>query len=343
VKLNRQNKPHIRTRETNTTLMTDVIIALLPLYAMAVYFYGVRAMALGAVGLFTALVADVICVLVSGKIPNIRDFSAVVTGMIIPLLMPASVHFSVVITAVIFAIVVVKHPFGGVGENIFNPAAAGMAFAIVCWPTEVFTYPVPFTKLPISITADTVFKTAASPAKTLALGGLPSDKILELLLGNVPGPMGAVNIMVLITCLLYLVVRRAVHLEVTVSFMAGAAAAAFLFPRAAGNVSVLYELMSGMLLFGAVFMINDPVTSPKRFIPMVVYGAITGAASILFRHLGSYEESMIFALLIMNSVTWMLDLWGENMARAERRKRFESEPDKKISQASYADNGNNQG
>lgn len=341
MKLNRQNKPHIRTRETNTALMTDVIIALLPLYAMAVYFYGIRAMALGFVGLFTAFAVDIICVLVSGKIPNIRDLSAVVTGMIIPLLMPASVRFSVVITAVIFAVIVVKHPFGGVGENIFNPAAAGMAFAIVCWPEEVFTYPVPFTKLPMIIDADTVFKTAVSPAKTLALGGLPSDKILELLLGNVPGPMGAVNILVLITCLIYLFVRRTVHIEVTLSFVAGAAAMAFLFPRASGGESVLYELMSGMLLFGAVFMINDPVTSPKRFIPMVVYGAITGAASILFRHLGSYEESMIFALLIMNSVTWMLDLWGENMARAERRKRFESEPNKKVSQADAVNDGNN--
>ena len=88
-------------------------------------------------------------------------------------------------------------------------------------------------------------------------------------------------------------------------------------------------------------MVNDPVTSPKRLIPMIVYGAITGAASILFRHLGSYEESMIFALLIMNSVSWLLDLWGENMARARRRKRIESKTGAKVSQSAVVDNGNN--
>ena len=340
VKLNPQNPPHIRSRDTNRTIMSDTVIALLPLYAMAAYFYGTRALMLGFVGFCTSCVADALCVLLSGRIPNLRDLSAAVTGLILPLLMPASVRYSVVVVAVIFAVVVAKHPFGGVGENIFNPAAAGMAFAIVCWPSEVFTYPAPFERIPLMLSADTVFRTAASPAKALALGGMPTNDLLDMLLGNVAGPMGAANILVLLTCLLYLVVRRAVHPQVTLSFLAGAAVMAAIFPRAAGGTAVLYELMSGMLLFGAVFMVNDPVTSPKRIVPMIVYGGVTGMASIAFRHLGSFEESMIFALLVMNSTVWLLDLWGEHMARNMRRKERESATDSKVSASSGSDVGN---
>ena len=339
MKLNPQNPPHIRSRDTNRTIMSDTIIALLPLYAMATYFYGTRAIVLGLVGFLTASISDALCILLSGKVPRLRDLSAAVTGLIIPLLFPASVRYSVVVVAVLFAIVVAKQPFGGVGENIFNPAAAGAAFAMVCWPSDVFTYPVPFERLPLWITADTAFRTAASPAKALALGGVPTNDLLDMLLGNVPGPMGAVNILVLLTCLLYLVVRRDVHPEVTLSFLAGAALTALFFPRAAGFSAVLYELMSGMLLFGAVFMVNDPVTSPKRLVPMIVYGGVTGVASILFRHLGGFEESMIFALLVMNSTVWLLDLWGEHMARIRRRKERESETHPQISPASGQDLG----
>jgi len=324
--LNPQSPPHIRTRETNATLMGDTIISLLPLYAMATYFYGGRALLLGLTGLLTALISDMACTMIAGRVPNLRDFSAAVTGLILPLLMPASIRYSIVIVAVIFAIVVAKQPFGGVGENIFNPAAAGMAFAIVCWPAEVFTYPAPFEKIPIKLAADTAIRTATSPAQALALGGLPNQTPLDLLMGNVPGPMGTTNILVLLTCLLYLTVRRTVHGRATLAFLAGGAAVAVLFPRA-GGLAALYELMSGMLLFAAIYMLNDPVTSPKRSAPMLLYSAMTGVLSIMFRHLGRYEESVIFALLVMNSTVWLLDLWGERVARRERRKAHGAQTD----------------
>ena len=228
-------------------------------------------------------------------------------------------RYSIVVVAAVFGVAVAKQPFGGVGENIFNPAAAGMAFAIVCWPTDVFTYPVPFERIPLLLSPDTVLRYGTSPAKALALGGLPASTLLDTLMGNVPGPMGCTGILVLFTCLLFLAVRRSVHVLPSLAFLAGAAAMAVLIPRA-GGLAAAYELMCGMLPFAAVFMINDPVTSPKRSLPMLVYGAMTGVISILFRHLGSYEESVIFAILVMNSAVWMLDLWGEQLARERRRR-----------------------
>jgi len=318
-----QNPPHIRSRESNASLMLSVIVAMLPLYAIATYFYGPRAVLLGLTGALSAGVTDALCMYLGGRVPNLRDFSSIVTGLMIPLLLPATVRYNIVIVAVLFGIAVAKQPFGGVGENIFNPAAAGMAFAIVCWPADVFSYPVPFERIPLFLTADTVFRVGTSPAKALALGGLPANTLIDTLMGNVPGPMGCTSVLVLFTCLLFLAVRRAVHVRATLAFLAGAAALAVLTPRAGGRAA-LYEMMCGMLPFAAVFMINDPVTSPKRSLPMLVYGATTGVISILFRHLGSYEESVIFAILVMNSAVWMLDLWGEHLARERRREKHDA-------------------
>ncbi|MBP1577031.1 MAG: RnfABCDGE type electron transport complex subunit D, partial [Oscillospiraceae bacterium] len=115
MKLHAQNPPHIRTRESNSTFMTDAIIATLPLYAMATYFYGTRVLIIAALSVLITVLVDAFCQMLKRSVPNIRDGSAIVTGLIIPLLMPASARIETVAVAAIFAITVVKHPFGGAG------------------------------------------------------------------------------------------------------------------------------------------------------------------------------------------------------------------------------------
>ena len=139
--------PYVRNRDTAFAVMMDVVIALLPLYFMAFYFFGLRALLLGLASTAAAVVSDFVCILLEGKRPYLRDISSVVTGMILPLLMSAATPYYVVVSASVFAIVFVKHVFGGVGQSAFNPAAAGFAFAAACWPTQVFSYPVPFAEL----------------------------------------------------------------------------------------------------------------------------------------------------------------------------------------------------
>lgn len=304
-------------------MMMDVIIAMLPIYAMATYFYGKRVLAVCLFSVVLTTVTDAVCQMLRRSVPNIRDGSAVVTGMIIPLLMPASARLETIAIAVVFAMVVAKHPFGGTGQNIFNPAAAGVAFATVCWPKTMFLYPVPFDHLPIAI--DDTVRLVNSPAYTLSLGGAPATDMMDMLLGNYSGPMGATNILVLCTCLLFLVVRKTISLSTTLSFLGGYSLVAWLMPRAMLSPvqSVCFEVMSGLTLFGAVFLINDPVTSPKRRLPRIVYGFLTGVLCIHFRHIGRYEESLLFALLIMNAAVWIFDLWGEQLAHLFRRKRLE--------------------
>ncbi|MFV0498219.1 MAG: RnfABCDGE type electron transport complex subunit D [Candidatus Fimivivens sp.] len=331
MKLRAQNPPHIRSRESNQTVMLDAVIAMLPLYAMATYYYGKRALALGLFSVLATTIFDMLCIVARGSVPNIRDLSPTVTGMLLPLLMPASIQFEIVAAAALFGIAVAKHPFGGVGENIFNPAVAGAAFAAVCWPKMMFLYPVPFERLPIAV--DDTVKLINSPAYTLMLGGAPNTAPLDMLLGNFAGPMGATNILVLCTCFLFLAVRKTVSAWMTGAFLAGAALVAAVAPRAMLSPlhSVNYELMSGLMFIGAVFLINDPVTSPKRKLSKVLYGFLAGVVSMVFRHLGENEDSLLFAILVMNATVWIIDLWGEHFAHTLRRKNIELKTNSELS------------
>lgn len=311
--------PHIRMRESARSAMLDVMIAVLPLYFMATYFYGMRAAALGVVSAFSALLADILCVLISGRRPNLRDISSLVTGLLIPLMLPASVPYYVVITAAVFAIAVVKHPFGGVGQNIFNPAAGGFAFISVCWPSLVFSYPQPMFPLPVA--GELSVRLAESPAHALMLGAVPTIDTLDLVLGKFAGPMGVTNILVLGTCFVYLLFRRTISWQAPVAFLATAAAAAYFSPRipATRGESVVFELLSGTLVFAAVFLLGDPVTSPKRGLSRLLYGVLAGGATMLFRYYGGFEQTAVFALLLVSSFTLLLDHETERMFRIVRR------------------------
>ena len=314
--------PHIRMSQTTRGVMADAIAALSFLYAMAFYYHGPRSLVLGLFSVFVCLLCDILCSAISKKRYNLRDFSAVVTGMILPLMMPASVEYRIVAVAGIFAIVVAKVPFGGVGHNVFNPAAAGFSFAAICFEDALFTYPPADLKLPLWQTAE--FTLATSPAFVLQLGGTPGYDSMSMLLGKYPGPMGATNILVLIACLIYLVSRGTVRWSMPVSFFATVAVLAFAFPRSAagGLASVGFELATGLLLFGGIFLLGDPVTTPKREMSKVAFGITSGVMVMLFRHFGNMEEGITFALLLMNAAVWGFDMAGERIVRRMRRKKL---------------------
>jgi len=238
--------------------------------------------------------------------------------------MPASIPFYVPALAASFGIIVAKGAFGGTGHNVFNPAAAGFAFVSIAFSGQIFSYPIstPGSPLPMFPGADTV--TALSPAFTLNVGGIPAFEIGDMLLGNYTGPMGATNILVILACLLFLIFRRTVRWETPVFFLLTASLLAFIFPRApfTGADSVMYEMMSGMILFGGVFMLSDPVTSPLRDWSKIIYGMLAAVIVMLFRHIGRFEEGFIYALLIMNATVWGFDMTSERVASIIRHKRL---------------------
>lgn len=315
------NPPHIRHKDSNKTMMDDVLIVLAAIYFMATYYYGLRAAALGVFAALLALVCDAVCSLLLGKGINPRDHSSLVTGLLLPLLMPASISYAVVAVAVVFALLVVKYPFGGVGSNLFNPAAGGFAFVAICFQQQVFSYPLPLERL--GVFSAYTGRAVLSAAYTLKAGGIPTGgNLLDMLLGNVAGPMGATNVLVVCACLLYLIVRGTVRWQAPVCFLGVSAVFAFLFPRAAmpGAESVLYELFSGFLILGAVVMLTDPVTSPKRGGAIALYAALAGVITMLFRRYGGFEESFAFSLLLCNAFAPCFDIADEFLYRSIRRR-----------------------
>lgn len=315
--------PYIRYRDSARTIMQDAIIVLLPPFLMAWFYYGLRSLVLGLVSVLGCVCTSGLFSLLAGKKPNLRDFSPIVTGMVIALLLPASVPFYVPLTAGVFAMGVVKFPFGGTGYNLFNPAAGGLAFAALCFPKEIFSYTIPLETLPIVISEGV--KYVQSPAAIMALGGIPSIDTTEMLLGNFPGPMGATNILVIGACLLYLLVRKSTVWYVPAVYLGTVSAVAALcgLEGVSAGQAVVLELISGSLPFVAVFMLTDPVTQPKRPLAKVCYAVAAGFFTMLFRYFGAVAPSSIFALLLANSLSPALDAWAEEIAAAGREVRYE--------------------
>lgn len=314
-----QKAPYVRNRDSAFTFMMDVVIALLPLYFMAFYFYGFRALMMGLFSVAAAVVSDVVCLLLEGKKPYLRDISSVVIGMILPLMMSAATPYYVVVSAEVFAVVFVKHVFGGVGQSVFNPAAAGFAFAAACWPSQVFSYPAPFSSLevfgPVSQTLSN------GPSWNLFQGGVPTIDVLDLLLGKFMGPMGLTNILVLATCLFYLLFRGAIGWQAPLSFFVIMVTAMLCFPRVpeSGPMSLVHEATTGMWVFGGIFLLNEPGTLPKRSSARLAYGALAAVFTILFQRFGQMEQTFAFALLLTNVFGFTLDRNSERLLRQLRR------------------------
>jgi electron transport complex protein RnfD len=227
---------------------------------------------------------------------------------------------------------VAKYPFGGTGHNVFNPAAAGYSFAAICFTEAMFLYPQPRGWLPLlgKISEMTDITLTTSTAFTLKLGGVPKYDLIEVVLGNYPGPMGATNILVIAACLLYLMFRNTVRWEIPVFFFLSASVTAF-FIRLSGLAAgegwtmaleaLPYELTSGVFLLCGVFMLGDPVTAPKRDWSKIAYAITAGILVMLFRRFGELEEGLPFAILLMNASVWGFDMLGERVASVIRRRR----------------------
>ena len=318
-KLMLQNAPHVRQSESVVTMMGDVIIALLPIYLMAAFYYGIRSIVLGLCGAAFCMLFSVIGSLLLREKP-VPDLTPIITGLIIPLLMPADIPYYVVISACAIAIMVVKVPFGGTGSNLFNPAAVGFASVAICWPELVFSYPA--TLQTIEVFGETTAKIAQSPAYSLSLGAVPDYGVLDMLLGSAPGPMGATNILVVVACGIFLVVKKAVNWLTPVSFLAPYIILCLLFPRIGGSAfdALCYELFSGTIIFGAFFMLPEPVTSPKRDFGKFMAGITSALVVFLFRYFGGFEIGFASALIVMNVFSPIFDEICENVLHVLRHK-----------------------
>lgn len=317
----------------------DMLAVLLASFVIPTYLYGVSVIWLLLTGAASALVFEYICLHVFMRTKRQKgDYSSVITGMIVSLLMPATAPFWVVIAAVCFALCIAKYPFGGTGKNIFNPAASGVAFAALCWPEYVLKYPAPFS--PQSVASPELIQYADSPASVLRVGGTPKIDYFDIMLGKFAGPIGATCMIVLGAALLYLLFRRAISSHIVFSSIATLFVLSVLFPRVVtGTVaSVIYEFASGGIIFCIIFMVNDPATMPTMRNGKIIYGIMFGIAVFLFRQFGTTELDSVYAVIICNVFAGSCDKLGEilkiNMQKAvlkykEKRKLKAANSDEK--------------
>lgn len=321
LKLIATSSPHIRASENTRSIMLDVIIAMVPALAWAIWKFGFEALLLTVVSVAGCVFWEWLYRKLMKKPQSVGDLSAVVTGMLLAFVCPVSTPLWMIVVGGFFSIVVVKQLFGGLGKNFLNPALGGRAFLMLCYPILMTTWVKPGRANWAGLLSGTVgmngaeLATGATPLSVdfMHSGLLPDASLGDMLIGNVGGCLGEVSALMLIVGGIYLVVRGVIRVRVPVSFIASVAVLTFLFPAAGvGRLDwMLYNLLGGGLMLGAIFMATDYVTSPATPKGEIIFGIGCGLLTVFIRKFGGYPEGVSYAILIMNTCVWLLDKVGK--------------------------------
>ena len=291
--------PHIHSPETTTGVMGDVLISLLPALVMAVVWFGSRALVLTAVCIGTAVLAEWVSRRVMKRPNTLGDLSAVVTGLILALNLPASLPLWMAAIGSVVAIVVVKQMFGGIGQNFVNPAMTARIILMVSFPTAMARWTAPLVS---AWSADAV--TTATPMASLAAssgGNLSADlpSLWQMLVGYHGGSMGEVCALALLVGGVYLIIRRVISPIIPAAYI-GTVAVWMLLAGHGDLRFVAYELLGGGLLLGAFFMATDYATSPITAKGKWIFGIGCGIITSVIRLYGSLPEGVSFSIILMN-------------------------------------------
>ena len=281
--------PHLHTKTTTTGIMRDVIIALAPSAVAGVVFYGLKAAILIAVCVCTAVLSEFLFNLITKKKQTIGDLSAIVTGLILALTLPTKTTIWHCVVGTIFAIIVVKCLFGGLGCNFANPAATARVMMLIAFSGTVAGG---------GINTIVDLEAGATPLASIAAGEGNLPSLLDMFLGVRHGAIGEGCIVAIVIGFIYLVVRRVIKWETPVIY----AGVVFLLSLAIKQdlTAALYQVMGGGVVFAAVFMATDYVTTPINRLGKMVFAAGCGIITVLIRFWGSYPEGASFAILLMN-------------------------------------------
>ncbi|MEW5920088.1 MAG: RnfABCDGE type electron transport complex subunit D [Bacillota bacterium] len=286
------SSPHLKSPEDIQSIMVDVLVALFPVALMAVFLFGYRALATMVIAMLAAMVTEAI-ILRKGNL--FGDGSAAVTGLLLAMTLPPAPPWWVVVVGSAVAIGIGKQIYGGIGNNIFNPALVGRAVLIVSWSGHiagnVWLKPVPF-----GFTADMVTQATPLATKAASLG--------NLFIGTVSGSLGETSALALIIGGLWLYHRGHIDWRIPGSFVA----VVFILGFFDGGFSMgLFHVLAGGVLLGALFMATDMVTSPVTPVGKLVFGAGCGLVTMVVRLFGSLPEGVTFGILLMNGLTPLID------------------------------------
>jgi H+/Na+-translocating ferredoxin:NAD+ oxidoreductase subunit D len=313
------SSPHIRIKEDVSVIMRDVVIALIPAFAAAIYFFGMNALMLTTVAILSAVGTEALIQKLNKKPITIRDWSAVVTGMLLAFNLPAGAPWWIAVIGSVFAIAIVKMAFGGIGQNFMNPALAARAFLLASWPTKMtaaaYTWPGG---------VDSV--ATATPLELLkgaegVVGQLPS--ITSLFVGNIAGSIGETSVLALLIGGGYLLYRKVITWRIPFVYIGTVGVLTFVFGGDSlftGNA--IYHVLAGGLILGAFYMATDYSSSPVTPRGQIIYALGCGVLTSVIRLWGGYPEGVSYSILLMNVAAPLIDkytrprVYGEVKASA---------------------------
>ena len=291
--------PHVRDKSSTKSIMRDVAIALIPTLGFGVYHFGWNALMLIIVSAVSCMAFEVIYELLAKKPITVFDCSALVTGLILAVNLPATAKWWMPVLGSAFAIIIVKMLFGGLGQNFMNPALAGRCFLMIS-----------FTQRMTNFAVDGI--SGATPLAVLKSGG--SVDLKDLFFGFQSGCIGEVSALAILIGAIYLVIRRVISLRIPLSYIISTIAIIAFIKlvqgtpiNAAFGTYLLGELLAGGLLVGAFFMATDYVTSPVTVKGQIVFGLLLGLLTALFRTLGSTAEGVSYAIIIGNLLVPLIE------------------------------------
>ena len=296
MKLTVASSPHIRGNFRTNRIMLDVVISLIPALLVGTFVLGFNSLVLTVMSMAAAIVTEWLYSVVTKTRNTVIDGSAAVTGMLLAMTLPSTTPYWQVVLGSVFAILFVKLLFGGLGQNIFNPALAARAFLLLLYPVGLTRYE----------GLDGV--TAATPLHHMVMPALPEESILDMFLGNCPGSIGEISTLALLLGGAYLVWRKVISIRIPAAYIGTVAVLTLVFSKTGDPISwMLYSLFSGGVMLGAIFMATDYATSPATPVGHVIYGIGCGILTVLFRYYGLFPEGVTYAILIMNAFVWFID------------------------------------
>ena len=293
--------PHVRSNESVQSIMRDVIIALVPATVMGIVFFGIKALLLIAISVASSVFFEYLYQKIMKKTVTIDDLSAVVTGLLLALNLPVGASWWMPIVGSAFAILIAKQLFGGIGQNFVNPALIARAFLLASYPTAMTTWTVDgvTTATPLAL-----LKTLKDGAAVADLG-LPT--LTQVVTGSgIGGCIGETCAIALVIGFIYLLARKVITWRIPVIYIAVVFILTAVFGRYGTRMPV-YEIFTGGLFLGAIFMATDYTTSPMTAKGQIIFACLCGLITYLIRVYGGYPEGVSYSILISNLAVPLID------------------------------------
>ena len=301
------SSPHMVTKTDTSKIMGTVLIALLPAFAVGIYQFGFRVVTLTAVFVASCVLFEYLYNKITKKPQTVGDLSAVLTGVLLAFNCPSSLPYEIAIVGSFAAIVVIKQLFGGIGQNLVNPAVTARVFMFIAFATPMTSWPTPRGGHATGAVVDAT--TSATPLGVLSHGSFADVYAdgytkMDLFLGNVGGCIGEVSALAILIGGLFLIWKKVISPIIPVAFIATVFVLGFIW---GGFDGALFHILAGGLMLGAFFCATDYVTSPTLPMGKVIFGIGCGLFTMLIRIFASYPEGVSFAILLMNILTPYID------------------------------------